>query len=607
MQNSLEDGSSDDEDDDGDTSTGRRRTRSSRSMKKSVSQSRSKKSKQDKEPKWNTLVHCGVIFPELYTPHGVRMLYNGKPVDLTADQEEVATMYAAMLETDYVQKPDISKIFNENFWEDWSAMLGKKHIIQDLAKCDFTPIFEHLQKLKEEKKLLTKEQKQQIKEEKDAAEAKYKIALVDGREEQVGNFRVEPPGLFRGRGEHPKMGKLKARIFPEDVVLNLGKDSPIPPPPAGRSWKEVRHDNTVTWLAFWKDPINPKEYKYVFLGANSQFKTDSDREKYEKARRLKDSIHQIREKYTSEFTSRNVRTRQMATALYFIDRLALRAGHEKEEDEADTVGCCTLKVANVFCLEEEGASGKPQIKFDFLGKDSIRYENTVEVERKVFDNVKHFKKVDQDGSQKQESDQLFETFDANDLNAELKDLMDGLSVKVFRTYNASILLDQMLREMTLDQLSTTVNDRKVKYDDANREVAILCNHQRSVPKTHGASMERIDQRLDKLNEELYLLREELQLSKKGIRMEGKSKLRSPDVVEKSIERKLEAIRNAEVNRSARDANKTVALGTSKINYLDPRITVAWCKRNEVPITKVFNKTLLQKFAWAMSVEPEYIF
>lgn len=33
----------------------------------------------------------------------------------------------------------------------------------------------------------------------------------------------------------------------------------------------------------------------------------------------------------------------MATALYFIDKLALRAGHEKDEDEADTVGCCTLK------------------------------------------------------------------------------------------------------------------------------------------------------------------------------------------------------------------------------------------------------------------------
>ncbi len=30
------------------------------------------------------------------------------------------------------------------------------------------------------------------------------------------------------------------------------------------------------------------------------------------------------------------------------------------------------------------------IKFDFLGKDSIRYENTVAVEEKVFKNVQLF-------------------------------------------------------------------------------------------------------------------------------------------------------------------------------------------------------------------------
>lgn len=29
---------------------------------------------------------------------------------------------------------------------------------------------------------------------------------------------------------------------------------------------------------------------------------------------------------------------------------------------------------------------------------------------------------------------------------------------------------------------------------------------------------------------------------------------------------------------AQDDNKQVALGTAKINYMDPRITVAWCKR-----------------------------
>lgn len=53
------------------------------------------------------------------------------------------------------------------------------------------------------------------------------------------------------------------------------------------SWKEVKHDNTVTWLAFWNDPINQKDFKYVFLAASSSLKGQSDKEKYEKARKLK--------------------------------------------------------------------------------------------------------------------------------------------------------------------------------------------------------------------------------------------------------------------------------------------------------------------------------
>ena len=27
--------------------------------------------------------------------------------------------------------------------------------------------------------------------------------------ERIGNFKVEPPGLFRGRGDHPKQGRIK--------------------------------------------------------------------------------------------------------------------------------------------------------------------------------------------------------------------------------------------------------------------------------------------------------------------------------------------------------------------------------------------------------------
>ena len=57
-----------------------------------------------------------------------------------------------------------------------------------------------------------------------------------------------------------------------------------------------------------------------------------------------------------------------------------------------------------------------------------------------------------------------------------------------------------------------------------------------------------------------------------------------------LQRKI-AQTNTKIEKMERDKEtkedlKTVALGTSKINYLDPRITVAWCKRHDVPIEKV---------------------
>jgi C-terminal topoisomerase domain len=74
-----------------------------------------------------------------------------------------------------------------------------------------------------------------------------------------------------------------------------------------------------------------------------------------------------------------------------------------------------------------------------------------------------------------------------------------------------------------------------------------------------------------------------------------------------VQKKKEQIKKAELNAKVKEELSTVALGTSKINYLDPRITVAWCKRNEVPIEKIFNKSLVNKFFWAMDVEPDFKF
>ena len=62
----------------------------------------------------------------------------------------------------------------------------------------------------------------------------------------------------------------------------------------------------------------------------------------------------------------------MLTYRFFVDKLALRAGNEKDSDEsADTVGCCSLRYEHVKLYEEK--DGKEfVVEFDFLGKDSIR-------------------------------------------------------------------------------------------------------------------------------------------------------------------------------------------------------------------------------------------
>ncbi len=45
--------------------------------------------------------------------------------------------------------------------------------------------------------------------------------------QKIGNYRIEPPGLFRGRGEHPKQGLLKTRVRPEDIVINCSEDAEV--------------------------------------------------------------------------------------------------------------------------------------------------------------------------------------------------------------------------------------------------------------------------------------------------------------------------------------------------------------------------------------------
>lgn len=567
--------------------------------------------------KWLELRHNGVLFAPAYQPHGVKMLYDGRPVTLSPQSEEVATYFSQYLESTHIEKPQFSK----NFFREFTKKLNKYdkgHTIKEFSKCDFRPIHKHILKVREQRKNRSKEEKEREKEEKKKEIEKYGWAIVDGHKERIANFRVEPPGLFLGRGDHPKAGVLKQRIRPKDVTLNLSKDAPVPECPIeGEKWGAIVHDSSVSWLAYWKDPIT-NSFKYVYLGEGSRVKGEADKKKYEKARELKKHIHRIRKDYTKGLRSSNVTESQRATALWMIDVLALRVGNEKGEDEADTVGVCSLRAEHVT-LEPILEDKIYKITLDFLGKDSMRYYNTVEVPKGVYLNLAKFK------HKKKPSDQLFDKLTTSSLNSYLKGYMEGLTAKVFRTYNASITLEQELAKQDLSK--TKLMDEKVlAYNRANLQVAVLCNHQRSLPKTFNQQMERLDDKIEGIDENIKQLRAQLKrlkankalketyTAKKGIMgvkedlLPKKVKLQNnKESIDKAIKRLKERRKKWQIKKTEKDDLKTVALGTSKKNYMDPRITVAWAKREGVNIEKLFAKQLREKFRWSFYVPPDFKF
>ena len=625
---------------------------------------------------WSELEHAGVSFPETYVPHGIKMKYNGKEVTLTSLQEEAATFMAAM-DPDgmHLGNPKTAKIFIKNFFTDFKAVLGKGHEIKEFEKCDFEPIRRHLNEQKIVKKAITDAERSMNKEERDKVLFQYGFALVDGHLERVGNYNMEPPGTFRGRGEHPKMGKLKQRVLPEQVSLNLSEAAPVPRcDMPGHAWSDIRHDPRGQWLATWKENIN-NQSKYMQLAASSSFKGKSDRAKYGKAGLLCKHIVSIRKAVCRDLSSKDSEQRQLATAVWVIDRLALRVGGEKDTDEeADTVGCCSLRVEHLhFDPNQEGGDNR-EIELEFLGKDSMLYKQTIDfgshfyndedgTGTKVYNNFKAFCK------NKKKTEEVFNDINPTMLNNHLKQFMDGLSAKVFRTYNASKTLQSELRkhETSPAWKNLSAAEKVTEYNNANREVAILCNHQKSVSKAQETQLENIGQKVEVLKKQKKILKAILKKLNKGEtdgipvrksfakaeddvknaiekakKLKDKAKTNeekiaatqadeaakqqrrdladtkfqkahlwektpSVDQVKKRIENWTAKISKAELDLKHKDDNKEVSLGTSKINYMDPRISVAWCKRNEVPIEKIFSKTLRDKFNWAMAVTPDWEF
>jgi len=529
------------------------------------------------KPQWTVLQHNGPLFPPIYKAHGTPVIINNKEIILPESVEEYATMYAKFIDTPYME----NNTFKKNFWKDFKKLLPPTLNIESLDQIDFKPIKNYLILEKDKKSLLTKEDKELIKKSQDEIDEPYKFCIIDGVQQQVGNYKIEPPGIFLGRGTHPKIGKIKKRIIPEDVIINLSKDAIIPKPNIkDHNWGEVIHDQSVIWLASWKDDITGKN-KYIFTSLDSFFKSKSDEAKFDIARKLKKKANLIRETYLKQLIDEKPINKQLATCLYFIDNLALRVGGSKDtKEEADTVGVTSLRVEHITLLENN------VIRLDFLGKDSVRYCRKMSVHPDIYKNLQDFM------LNKTKKDDLFDLVRPSILNEYLNSIVPGLTAKVWRTYNASLLFQKEIDKIKEDKLASIDPNEQLNYliamfNQANTSVALLCNHQKTINSSLDNMLKKMDSRLKELKQ------------KKKKYQDNKNKDKAS-----KIETKIKTLK---LKKETKLKMKNVSLGTSKNNYIDPRIIFAFIKKFKIPPEKLFTKVLIKRFEWASKVDSDFKF
>jgi len=555
--------------------------------------------------KWKTLQHNGILFPPDFESKGIKIKIRGENVPLNLLQEEMVYQWSKKKDA---PKPGVTEkyiedpTFQKNFVSDFSKAFNGKFKNLQYADIDFSMPYKLVDKEKEEKELLTKEDKKALaikrKEIREEMKTKYGKAIIDGKEVEVGNYMAEPPGIFMGRGDHPMRGRYKPRATDKDVTLNLGKEAKIPK----GNWGKIVHDRDSMWIASWMDILTQKR-KYVWLADTAGIKQERDQAKYDKARNLSKEIESVKTQIVKDMQNKEQKTKRIATACYLIYRTAMRVGDEKDPDEADTVGATTLRKEHVKLTENE-------IQFDFLGKDSVRWKETIPAEghdKQFYDNLK------ESISNKKDSEEIFDGITSRHVNAYYSTIVKGLSAKVFRTYLASSIVSKYLRDH--DNIKSESDMKKMFHGKlANLNAAIMCNHKRTIPKNFELSLQKKKDTLKNVGKTKPWEKSEVLLKKaqsKTVKTEKQKKEKNErikkikTVIRKSKGKHVERIEKLELQINLTEKTRDYNLGTSLRNYIDPRIFKTWTDEVGAEWEKLYTSALQKKFLWVKNINSKW--
>lgn len=273
-----------------------------------------------------------------------------------------------------------------------------------------------------------------------------------------------------------------------------------------------------------------------------------------------------------------------------------------------------------------------KLKLDFLGKDSVRYKEEIDIPDFV---GKALKEVLAEKGEK-----VFSVGET-DVNNFLRDCLPFCTAKLFRTaYGTKLLAEELQSHPTNERM--TAEQKKQIYNNAALAVSKKLNHQKNVSKTFDGQMDKINDHIKKVQDELELKKTETKdkISKansdieknkslisdfkkklektndkvliKGYKDSIKNKKETIKKLEEKIEKlkeslkkKSEQLEKLKATKSFKKETKNIAINTAKTNYSSPKIAYSFCKANDIPISTVYSKSLAEKFDWAEDVEEDY--
>ena len=544
-----------------------------------------------------SLQHNGIFVPP-YDPKGFSVKIQGHTLKLKDKSEQMAVAWIRKA-TSIASPPD--SLFKKNFMREFLKQLkdenpsaeyldtftptylsnidnpsatlnnGNQSLTQEI---DFSQVCNFLEQDKAKKLAISKEEKKRQAEERKVKRLEFKknygYAEVDGQHLEVANWTAEPSCLFAGRGDHPQRGKWKEGPTRGEIILNLS-DLSRRDELMKEGWKDVVWEPNKMYVAKWDDKLTGKK-KYVWFSDTAFLKQNREKEKFQKAETLGKQIKQIEQHILKNLDDKDDGRRKVATVSWLILVPNMRVGDEKDPDEADTVGAITLRSEHIK-FEPNNV-----IHFDFLGKDSVRWDKKFEAPLQVIKNIQHYCETSKE--------YLFEGVDSKKVSRFLSEKMPKLTAKVFRTWRCTKTVKE-----ELEKSGVTKDDPDYKKSFAakmaNFKVAEVANHKRKIPPT-------FDERVVHKEENLKNLQQQLKAKK----AEGKKT--------ESLETRIERAKlDIELTKLTREYN----LGTSLKSYIDPTAYVKWAKKVKFDIEKFYPQTLRNKFSWALQTgkaQPECI-